>query len=161
MKNRPQKAGRRFHFKCGHRGTLPTVKGDSNKFAVWYSRAGFDAGWGCRNCSYKRTLEWRKKNIKSYLYSNAKSRAKIFEVKFSIRLEDVPDVPKFCPIFPWIKLKSGLGKGRVASPNAPSIDRIKPIKGYVLGNIRTISHRANMLRNNMTTKELKALLVAN
>ena len=39
----------------------------------------------------------------------------------------------------------------------PSIDRIIPELGYVRGNIRTISLRANILRSNATFEEIALL----
>ena len=40
----------------------------------------------------------------------------------------------------------------------PSLDRIDGAKGYVKGNVRVISHRANMLKNDATIEELELVL---
>jgi hypothetical protein len=42
--------------------------------------------------------------------------------------------------------------------NSPSLDRIVPEKGYVAGNIRVISQRANRIKSNATVEELRAVL---
>jgi len=42
--------------------------------------------------------------------------------------------------------------------NSPSLDRIDNSKGYVPGNIAVISMRANMIKNNATLAELKAIV---
>jgi hypothetical protein len=55
-----------------------------------------------------------------------------------------------------LKLEQGNGKSTASSP---SLDRIDSSKGYVKGNVRVISHRANLLKNNATVEELKLLLV--
>ena len=41
---------------------------------------------------------------------------------------------------------------------AASIDRKDSSKGYVKGNVAIISRRANLLKNNATIAELKAVL---
>ena len=40
---------------------------------------------------------------------------------------------------------------------APTIDRIDNAVGYVPGNVRIISQRANVLKSNGTDKELEAI----
>jgi hypothetical protein len=74
----------------------------------------------------------------------------------------MPDIPKRCPIFPWIKLVYRVGhskKGPRARDlyDSPSLDRINNDKDYVKGNIRIISFRANHLKNDATDRELAAL----
>ncbi len=44
---------------------------------------------------------------------------------------------------------------RQAHANSPSLDRIEPQFGYVPGNIRVISHRANWLKLDATHEELQ------
>ena len=47
---------------------------------------------------------------------------------------------------------------RAQVENFPSLDRIDNSKGYVPGNIAVISMRANMIKNNATLAELKAIV---
>ena len=42
--------------------------------------------------------------------------------------------------------------------NSPSLDRIRPQLGYVAGNVRVISNRANHLKSNGTISEFEAVL---
>jgi hypothetical protein len=45
--------------------------------------------------------------------------------------------------------------GGKAVPNSPSIDRIDPERGYVKGNIKIISFRANQIKSDASHQELK------
>jgi hypothetical protein len=63
-------------------------------------------------------------------------------------------LPDVCPIL-GIVLDYG-PKDRVGpAPSSPSLDRIRPELGYVVGNVRVISHRANQIRSNATAAELR------
>jgi hypothetical protein len=83
----------------------------------------------------------------------AKRRAGQHKIKFNIKVEDIV-IPDVCPVLkiPIYRDTDGL------CANSPSLDRIDPSKGYVKGNIRVISFRANTLKNNATLKELTMLL---
>jgi hypothetical protein len=78
------------------------------------------------------------------LWNAAKSRAKEKGREFKIELTDIV-IPAVCPVL-------GVPMER------PSLDRIDSSKGYVKGNVRVISHRANMLKNNATIEELELVL---
>lgn len=83
------------------------------------------------------------KNVKTLLY-NAKYRAKKSGQPFNLSLEDIV-VPELCPILD-IKFSDGM--------YAPSLDKIIPEDGYVKGNVRVITRKANVMKNNATFKEL-------
>jgi len=72
---------------------------------------------------------------------------------FSINKKDIR-IPKRCPVF-RIELKINTGKFR---DDSPSLDKIEPSKGYVPGNVKVISNKANRLKNKMSLKELRALV---
>lgn len=61
-----------------------------------------------------------------------------------------------CPVF-GVPFAYGRRVDREAHPNSPSLDRIDPIKGYVVGNIAVISWRANAVKRDATIKELEAV----
>lgn len=86
----------------------------------------------------------------------AKYRAEDKGLPFNLELTDVP-VPRFCAVL-GLRLERNV-TGRGPAPNSPSIDRIKPELGYVKGNVRVISHRANTLRSNSTIEELELILL--
>ena len=85
-----------------------------------------------------------------YLIGRAKIRAKRRGVPFSPLVDDIT-IPEFCPVL-GIKL-AAVGRSR-NDPAAPSLDRIIPELGYVRGNVRVISNRANSLKSNATADEL-------
>lgn len=77
-------------------------------------------------------------------------------VPYNITVDDLYPLPLTCPVL-GIPLNWTLeGKG---SPNdCPSIDRLEPAKGYVKGNVRIISQKANRLKSNASMSELEAIL---
>lgn len=94
------------------------------------------------------------KNPRHKLWIKARQRATKKGIPFNITWEDIPEIPIKCSI-----LNIELSKGtRGKCSNSPSLDKINPIKGYVKGNIRIISHRANQLKSDGTPEEL--MLVA-
>lgn len=84
---------------------------------------------------------------------SAKQRASENRILFDLERADIPPVPETCPIL-GIPLVRNVGKGRHgASDNSPSLDRIIPDLGYVKGNIRWLSYRANRIKNDATPEE--------
>lgn len=87
------------------------------------------------------------------LWRAAKARAKRSGVPFSIAVSDIL-VPAVCPVL-GVTLSVGT---RSSKDSAPSVDRIDPALGYVPGNIKVISFRANTLRRDASVEELEAVL---
>ena len=102
-----------------------------------------------------KVVNGAKRTEKQFLYGvlmGAKSRAKEKGIPFDLKLSDIV-IPKTCPV-----LGIPLFWGDKQGDNTPSIDRVIPEKGYVLGNCHVISMKANRLKNNATIEELKAIL---
>jgi len=95
----------------------------------------------------------RKNNPLQYMLYDARKRAKKKGVVFDLTVDDLC-MPTFCPVF-GVKLKQGDGQ---RTDDSPSLDRIIPSLGYVKGNVRIISHRANAIKNNATIDEIKQVL---
>ena len=104
----------------------------------------------------------------STMTSDAKARAKKKNLPFDIDLDYVRSIvgenaqlALHCPIFgtplDWSSQRD-LGRGPL--PNAPSLDRIVPGRGYVKGNVWIISHRANSIKNDASHEELKLVTKA-
>jgi hypothetical protein len=107
----------------------------------------------CRSCEGERKNLWDIVNKEKILYRLAKRRAGKLKIKFNIKVDDIV-IPDICPVLkiPIYRDSDGL------CANSPSLDRIDPNKGYVKGNVRVISFRANTLKNNATMRELTMLM---
>lgn len=120
----------------------------------------------CKNCSYKVGATWRQSHLKQdrlrkrrdgALYPEqrmliqVRHRAKTLGRLCTIVEADIV-IPKKCPIL-GIRLFHGKGK---FGPNSPTLDRKNNKKGYVPGNVQVISHRANVMKNDASPKDLRA-----
>jgi hypothetical protein len=95
----------------------------------------------------------RDASYESLMCYSALRRAKKAGVPFAICVDDIV-IPPCCPVLGIPLQRSTSGRMRDASP---SMDRIVPEKGYVLGNIAVISYRANRIKNDATLEELKRI----
>lgn len=92
-------------------------------------------------------------------FSNAKRRAREKNVPFELTKAYILSlaIPKACPVLGipiyWQTQKKGMNMA-----NSPSLDRVIPALGYVPGNVRIISHRANRLKADATVSELELVL---
>jgi len=89
------------------------------------------------------------------IWCNVKKRAKKDGTLFSLKIEEIPEIPKVCPVL-GVKIKENNKSAPLDS--SPSMDRINPILGYVRGNVRIISNRANRIKSDSTIEELKLIL---
>lgn len=99
--------------------------------------------------SEKRKEEY-KKNLRREIFHAAKTRAKNKNITFTITIEDVI-IPTDCPVF-------GIPLDHSDRLHAPTLDRIINNLGYIPGNVRVISAKANRLKNNGTIEEFEQIL---
>lgn len=100
----------------------------------------------------QRNATWRGKYWERTLLRNARGRA--FKKGLNVNIVEADIViPDVCPVL-GLRLEKAVG---VMQDNSPSIDRIKPALGYVRGNIRVISQRANRLKCDGTAAEMKLI----
>jgi hypothetical protein len=109
----------------------------------------------CSGACYSAHRRWL--YPKACMLKNARQHGVIYSIPCTITEADIPDIPTHCPIFKWMKLVRANYKGRAYHQNAPSLDRISPAEGYVPGNVRIISWRANAIKNDATTREAEAI----
>jgi hypothetical protein len=99
-----------------------------------------------------KSKRWRDNNPEKHLYWLARSRALKNDIPFNIEATDV-EIPDKCPAL-GIPLFRGK---RHKTDNSPTIDKIIPSLGYVKGNIKVISERANRLKDDMSIEEIDRL----
>lgn len=88
------------------------------------------------------------------LLANAKRRAKDKKLNFDLDLNYLESIASDeCPIFKT-KFIWGRYNGRSKFSQTPSLDRIIPELGYIKHNVVFISHRANVIKNDATEREL-------
>ena len=95
--------------------------------------------------STRRVKAWRAANPRKEMLIRNKARAKRKGIIFTITLEDIPEIPTHCPV-----LKTPMFM--------PSLDRLIPGLGYIPGNVRVISQRANRIKADATIEELERVL---
>ena len=106
-----------------------------------------------RNKINEKRKDYRRINPVMDLYHGLKSRAKRNNIEFTIDVDDI-FIPTHCPVL-GIKLEIN---DKPFTASSPSIDRINPRVGYVKGNIKVVSWRANDLKGNGTIEEFEAIL---
>lgn len=95
------------------------------------------------------------KSAERRLLSAARARARARGLDFNLTVEDIA-IPENCPVL-GMKLVYQRGKAGPL-PSSPTLDRVDNDKGYVRGNVRVISHRANALKSDGTLAELEAVV---
>lgn len=111
----------------------------------------------CKTCMLQYNQKWDNENITFKMWFAAKTRATKKKLPFDIEVSDIV-IPTLCPVLgiELHRIKSGRGVGQ--NPASPSLDRIIPHLGYVKGNVRVISFRANVLKNDASVEELEKIL---
>lgn len=101
----------------------------------------------------KRTKNYRMRNPIKMKLTRVKARALKKNIDFNISEEDIK-YPNTCPV---LGIPIDLSKSN-NQWNNPSLDRIDNNKGYLKGNVRVISKRANTLKSDATVEELELIL---
>ena len=89
-----------------------------------------------------------------HMWKGSKKRAASDGVPWDLKMSDIPAIPDVCPV-----LGITLDKNSPTRCDAsPSLDRVVPELGYIPGNTRIISWRANDLKKDASLTELQALV---
>ncbi len=107
------------------------------------------------NSDPERHKRYRERHPLGNMLTGARRRAKRDGVPFSITEKDLYPLPKYCPI---LEIELDYNRTKLGN-NSPSLDKIIPSLGYVLGNVCIISNRANQKKSDFTLKELEKLIL--
>lgn len=100
--------------------------------------------------------KWKDADPVGYMLHHAEGRARSQGIPFNLTREDLV-MPDVCPVL-GLPFEWGVGQMGWRNMRAPSLDKIKPQLGYVSGNVRIISNRANHLKSNGTISEFEAVI---
>lgn len=124
-----------------------------------FTKSGNNQNYCSRECYARSRIDyvrnWRVRKPELTMFAGAKHRAKKRNIEFTIEVVDIK-IPTVCPVFGTL-LKRNFTSGY--HDDSPSLDRIDNTKGYIPGNVRVISNRANALKSNATIEELEALVI--
>lgn len=85
------------------------------------------------------------------LWGKSRKRAREAGIEFTLQVADIV-VPDKCPIL-GVELMYDKG----INDRKPSLDRIDSSKGYVPGNVRVISWRANYIKGELSPEQIERL----
>jgi hypothetical protein len=105
--------------------------------------------------SVKQNRDKQNTKVERRMLSRIKCRAKRDGIPFNLEESDI-SIPEFCPVL-GLKLVL-INQGSGYHVDSPSLDRIDPKLGYTKGNVRVISARANLLKNDATLIEMRLVL---
>ena len=95
----------------------------------------------------KRSFDAARRHIPIVWIKAALRRARARATKNGVEFDRSPEDLSFPNVCPFTLLPFEFNG---ASPQNPSIDRIKPDRGYIRGNVRIISMRANISKSDLT-----------
>lgn len=133
---------------------MPAQPTNKNGFIreQWLSPAAYEKMLlGIRDWERKQrsSFEGRVKNA----LKKVKSRSLESGIPFDLTYEYLLEISvKVCPILGIELSWETIGKGM--QPDAPSLDKIVPELGYVIGNVQWVSLKANMMKQNASFAEL-------
>lgn len=117
-----------------------------------YEEGGEASREKARKFQRKRRIEHPREEI----LRRTRNRALRSGIEFTINENDL-DWPDVCPVLGVKLIYGAVGAGR-ALFNSASLDRVNNKKGYVPGNVRVISNRANCIKRDATLEELRLIV---
>jgi hypothetical protein len=141
-----------------HRRMLAEVRADPVRREEYLARyRDYAAAFRARHPdkSKETVRKWRERFPLRHLLASARYGAQRRGLEFSLAEGDI-ELPEVCPVL-GIRLRRNNG-GRGPCGDSPTLDRVDNSKGYVPGNVRVISWRANRIKNDSTLDELRKLV---
>lgn len=97
--------------------------------------------------AYMRAWNADRNNWPTITLARLRTKSKKFNIPFDLDLADLA-IPAVCPVF-----GTSFETSKRGSRLMPSVDRLRPALGYVKGNVRIISHRANSIKSDATSAQ--------
>lgn len=120
------------------------------------NRKQINARWNASTKGLAAKQQWRERNPKRawcvHISAGIRTRAHKKGVPFNISATYLFSVtPDVCPVFgtPFSFINNGQ-----MTPDSPSVDRLRPELGYVEGNVRVISIKANNIKSAYTANDV-------
>lgn len=110
-----------------------------------------------RETNRRNRERMRQTDPEFFLLKGARERAKKQGLPFAINREHIV-IPDVCPILGIPITINVLGNAGGSRDQSPSLDKVIPELGYVPGNVRVISNKANRLKADNTIETLEAIL---
>lgn len=104
----------------------------------------------CRSANHKKSYG---KNLFNWIFRLKKSECKKKKIPFDLDEEYLKEIwTDYCPIF-GVKLRIN----DKTHPDQYTLDRVDPSLGYIKGNVKFISFRANRIKYDATADELEKI----
>lgn len=118
------------------------------------SRTAFPRAWCkvCDNSARKTSSQKTPERRLAWALRTIKIKSQQRNIPFGIVLDEFLPIPRVCPIFATPMNYDG------NRDSVPTFDRLIPKLGYISGNVRLISHRANRIKSDATLEELKRMV---
>lgn len=154
------KSGGRFRRRVckGCQGAAEAKRGVGYRLPRKAQKRQYDAIRYATRADQKKQYNWDFYNTRlglaKYLCGNAKLRASKRGLPFDLTpeyIESIMPPQMVCPVL-GITMERNRGRSRA---NSPTLDRIAPDRGYVMGNVIVISHRANSIKSDATAQEIE------
>lgn len=134
---------------------LPTqIKSDGFFKEKWYTKESFIRAKNVIKKHHDNLMSTKNGHIKRTLI-NIRSKSKKLKIPFNLTLEYLISIaPNTCPVL-GIELawsERTMGKSKASSP---SLDKIIPSLGYVVGNVQWLSKKANGMKQDASFQELE------
>ena len=131
----------------------------SGKRQIFKDRPAINRKWNSSDKGKEAKRKWLEKDPKRawavFATGTAKIRAALKGIAFELTSEYVRSItPDKCPVF-GIEFQF-IGNKKI-TPNAASLDRLDPSKGYVKGNVVVICLKANMIKNAYGSNDIFAV----
>lgn len=144
--------------KCQSLISLRSIKKTAPETLAGYRKIA-NSNWNNGDKGKSAKVRWQERNPKWAWAVNVlggareRVRSSSKDIPYNVTNEYLYSIlPDLCPIFGTPFIYTGNKK---TGPHSPTIDRVDPNLGYVIGNIAVISMKANLIKSNANAEEIQ------